>query len=188
MLIPSVVVVVQSPSHVRLFVTPWTAAHQASLSLSISRSLPKFMSIALVITYRHLILWYPLLLLPSIFPTIRDFSNESPVCIRWSKYWSFSFSISPSNDYSVLISLKIDWFDLFAVHGLLRSLLQHHIQRHQFFGASPSLWSTLTTICDHREALTIQTFVGRVMSLLFNTLSRFVISFPPRSNHLISWL
>ena len=184
-----VVVVVQLLSRVWLFVTPWTAAHQASLSLSISRSLPKFMSIALVITYRHLILWYPLLLLPSIFPTIRDFSNESPVCIRWSKYWSFSFSISPSNDYSVLISLKIDWFDLFAVHGLLRSLLQHHIQRHQFFGASPSLWSTLTTICDHREALTIQTFVGRVMSLLFNTLSRFVISFPPRSNHLlISWL
>ena len=184
-----VVVVVQLLSRVWLFVTPWTAAHQASLSLSISRSLPKFMSSALVITYRHLILWYPLLLLPSIFPTIRDFSNESPVCIRWSKYWSFSFSISPSNDYSVLISLKIDWFDLFAVHGLLRSLLQHHIQRHQFFGASPSLWSTLTTICDHREALTIQTFVGRVMSLLFNTLSRFVISFPPRSNHLlISWL
>ena len=182
-------IVIHLPSHIRLLVTPWTIAHQASLSLTISRSLPKFMFIALVMPPSHLILWHPLLLLPSIFPSIRDFSSESSVYITWPKYWSFSFSISPSSEYSELISLKIDWFDLFAVHGLLRSLLQHHIQRHQFFGASPSLWSTLTTICDHREALTIQTFVGRVMSLLFNTLSRFVISFPPRSNHLlISWL
>ena len=178
--------VVQLPSRVRLFVTPWTAA---CLSLTISQSLPKFMFIASVMPSSHLILWCPLLILPLIIPIIRDFSNESAVHSRWPKYWSFSFSISSSSEYSLLISLKIDWFDLFAVHGLLRSLLQHHIQRHQFFGASPSLWSTLTTICDHREALTIQTFVGRVMSLLFNTLSRFVISFPPRSNHLlISWL
>ena len=118
--------VVQSPSHVWLFVTQRTTACQASLSLTISRSLSKFMSIALVMPSSRLILWCPLLLLPSIFPSIRDFSNESSVRIRWPKYWSFSFSISPSSEYSGLISLKIDWFDLPAVQGTLRSLLQHH--------------------------------------------------------------
>ena len=122
MFLKGVVVVVQSSSHVQLFVTSWTTAHQASLSLIISRSLPKFMSIALVMPSSHLILWCPLLLLPSIFPSIREFSNELAVCIRWPKYWSFSFSISPSNEYSGLISLKIDWFDLLAVQGTLRSL------------------------------------------------------------------
>ena len=117
---------VQSLSRARLFETPWTAASQASLSLTISRSLPKFMFIASVMPPSHLILWRPLLLLPSIFPSIRDFSNESSVHIRWPKYWSFSFSISPSSEYLGLISLKIDWFDLLAVQGILRSLLQHH--------------------------------------------------------------
>ena len=120
------VVVVQLPSHVWLFATPWTAARQASLSLTISQSLPKFMSIVLVMPSSNLILWCPLLLLPSIFPSIRDSSNESAVCIKWPKYWSFSFSINPSNEYSGLISLKIDWCDLFMVQGILRSLLQHH--------------------------------------------------------------
>ena len=110
--------VVHLPRHVRLFATPWTAAHQASLSLTISRSLPKFMFIASVMPSSYLILWDPLLLLPLMFPSIRDFSNESSVCIRWSKHWSFSFSISPSSKYSVLISLKIDWFNLLAVQVL----------------------------------------------------------------------
>ena len=120
-----VVVVVKSPSHVWLFLTPWTAAHQASLSLTVSQSLPKFMSISLVMPPIHLIFWCPLLLLPSIFPSIRDFSNESAVCIKWPKYWSFSFSISHS-EYTGLISLKIDRFDLFALQETFRSLLQHH--------------------------------------------------------------
>ena len=109
-----VVVIVQSPSHVQLLVTPLTAACQASLSLTISWSLPKFMSIASVMPSSHLILWLPLLLLPSIFPSIRDFSNESAVHIRWWKYWSFRFSINPSNENSGLTSLQIDWFDLLA--------------------------------------------------------------------------
>ena len=112
-----IVAVVQWPSPVRLFATPWTAARQASLSLTIFWSLPKFMFIALVMPSRHFILWCPLLL-PSIFPSIRVFSNKSAVCIRWPKYWSFSFSISPSSEYLGLISLKIDWFHLLAVQGL----------------------------------------------------------------------
>ena len=106
--------------------TPWTTAHQASLFLTISWSLPKFMFIASVIPSRYLILWCPLLHLPSIFPSIRDFSNESSVRIRWPKYWSFSFSISPSSECLGLISLKIDWFDLLAIQGIFRSLLQHN--------------------------------------------------------------
>ena len=115
------VVIVQSPSHVQLFATPLTAAYQASLSLTISWSLPKFMSIAsLVMSSSHLILWCPLLLLHSIFPCIRDFSSELAVEIRWPRYWSFS--ISPSDEHSGLVSLEIDWFDLFAVQGTLRSL------------------------------------------------------------------
>ena len=121
-----VVAVVQLPSSVRLFVTLWAAARQASLSLTISQSLPKFMLIALVMPSSHLILWCPLLLLPSIFPSIRDFFNELSVHIRWPKYWSFSFSISPSSEYSGLISLKTEWFDLLALQGTFRSLLQHH--------------------------------------------------------------
>ena len=120
---------VQSLSRVRLFATPWTAAHQASLSLTNSWSLPKLMSIESVhlsMPFKHLILCRPLLLLPSIFPSIMIFSNESVLCIRWPKYWSFSFSISPSNEYSGLISFRIDWLHLLAVQGTLKSLLQHH--------------------------------------------------------------
>ena len=117
---------VQSLSRVGHFVTPWSAARQASLSISNSQSLLKLMSIGLVMPSNHLILCHPLLLLPSIFPSIRVFSNESVLCIRWPKYWSFSFSISPSHEYSGLISFRIDWFDLIAVQGTLKILLQHH--------------------------------------------------------------
>ena len=117
---------VQSLSHVWLFVTPWTAAHQASLSITNSQSLLKLMSIESVMPSNHLILCHPLLLLPSIFPSIRVFSNEPVLCIRWPKYWSFSFSISPSSEYSRLISFRMDWLDLLAVQGTLKSLLQHH--------------------------------------------------------------
>ena len=117
---------VQSLSRVRLFVTPWTAAHQASLSITNSQSPPKPMSIESVIPSNHLILCHPLLLLPSIFPSIRVFSNELALCIRWPKHWSFSFNISPSNEHPRLISFKMDWLDLLAVQGTLKSLLQHH--------------------------------------------------------------
>ena len=122
---PYAVIAVQSPSHVQLLATPWTAARQAALCLTISQSLPKFMSIASLMPPSHLILWCPLLLLPSVFPSIRDFSNESSVHIRWPKYWSFI--TSPSNMYWGLISLKTDWFDLLAVQGTFRGLFQHHI-------------------------------------------------------------
>ena len=113
-------------SCVQLFETPLTAAHQTSLSLTIFQSLPKFMSIESMMLSNHLILCHLLLLLPSIFPSIRVFSNESAVCIKWTKYWSFNFSISPSNEHSGLISSKTDWFDIFAFQGTLKSLLQHH--------------------------------------------------------------
>ena len=119
-------VIVQSLSSVGLFVTPWAAAHQAPLSSTISWSLLKFMSIESVMTFNHLILWHPLLLLSSVFPRIKVFSNELTLHITWPKYWSFSFSISHSNEYSALISFRIDWFDLLAVQGTLESLLQHH--------------------------------------------------------------
>ena len=117
---------VQSLSRVRLFVTPWTAAHQAPLSITNFQSLPKPMSIESVMPFNHLILCHPLLLLPSIFPSIRVFSNESALWIRWSKYWSFSLNISPSNEHPGLISFRMDWLDLLAVQGTLKSLLQHH--------------------------------------------------------------
>ena len=116
----------QSLSCVQLFVTPWTAAHQASLSLTNSQSLPKLMSIELVMPSNHLILCRPLPLLPSIFPSIRVFSDESALHIRWPKYWSFSFNISPSNEHPGLISFRMDWLDLLAIQGTLNSLLQHH--------------------------------------------------------------
>ena len=118
--------VIQSLSHVQLFATPWTAAHQVSLSFTIFQSLLKLMSIESVMPSNHLILCRPLLLLPSIFPSIRVFSNESAFLIMWPKYWSFSFSISPSNEYSGLISFRMDWLDLLAVQGTLKSRLQHH--------------------------------------------------------------
>ena len=117
---------VQSLSRVWLFVTPWTAVRQASLSITYSQSLLKLMSIESVMPTNHVILCCPLLLLPSIFPSIRVFSNESALCIRWPKYWSFSFNISPSNESSGLISFRMDWVDLLAVQGTLKSLLQHH--------------------------------------------------------------
>ena len=119
-------VVVQSLSCVQLFATPWTAAHQTSLSITISLSSLKLMSIESVMPSNHLILCHPLLHLPSIFPSIRVFSKESVLCIRWPKYWSFSFCLSPSSEYSGLISFRIDWLDLLAVQGTLKSLLQHH--------------------------------------------------------------
>ena len=129
---------IQSLSRVRLFATPRTAARQASLSITNSRSLPKLMSIELVMPSNHVILCRPLLLLPSIFPSIRVFSNESALRIRWPKYWSFSFNISPSNEHSGLISFRMDWLDLLAVQGSLKSLLQHpsskaSILRHSAF-------------------------------------------------------
>ena len=120
------IVVVQWLSCVRFFAIPWTAVLQASLSFTISWSLLKLMSIESVMPSNHLILCHPLLLLPSIFPSIRVFSNESTVCIKWPKYWSSSFSIRPSNEYLGLISFRIDWFDLLAVKGTLKSLVQHH--------------------------------------------------------------
>ena len=120
-------------------VTPWTAAHQASLSITITQSLLKLMSIELVMSLKHLILCHPLLLLPSIFPSIRVFSNKSVLCIRWPKYWSFSFNISPSNVHPGLISFRMDWLDLLAVQGTLKSLLQHHSSKASLFGAQLSL-------------------------------------------------
>ena len=126
---------VQSLSYVRLFVTPWTAAHQASLSFTNSQGLLKLMSIELVMPSNHLIFCRPLLLSLSIFPSIRVFSKESALHIRWPKDWSFSFSISPSNEYLGLISFRMDWLDLLAVQGTLKSLLQHHSSKTKFFGA-----------------------------------------------------
>ena len=131
----SIFVVVQSLSCVWLFVTPWTASHQASLSLTISQSLLKLMSIELMMVSNHLILWYSLFLLPSVFPSIRVFSDESVLCIRWPKYWSFSFSISPSSEYSGLISIRTDWLDLLVVQETLKSL-QHHSSKASIFQCS----------------------------------------------------
>ena len=130
---------VQFLSHVRLFVTPWTVAHQASLSFTISQSLLKLMSIKSAMLSNHLILHHPLLLLPSIFLSIRVFSTESVLHIMWPKYWSFSFNISPSNEYSGLISFQIDWLDLLAVQGTFKSLSNTTVQKHQFFSARLSL-------------------------------------------------
>ena len=132
---------VHSHSHVRFFLTPWVAARQASLSITNSWSSPKHMSIKSVMPSNHLILCHPLLLLPSIFPSIRVFSNESALHIRWPKYWSFSFSICPSNEYSGLISFRIDWLDLLALQGTLKSLLQHHNSKASILWHSAFLWS-----------------------------------------------
>ena len=183
---------VQPLSLVQLFATPWTAAHQASLFITNSWSWLKLMSVELVMPSNHLILCCPLLLLPSIFPSIRMFSNESVLCIRWPKYWSFSFTISPSNEYSGLISFRMDLLGLLAVQGTLKCLLQYHsskasILRHSVFFTVQLSHSYMTT--GKIIALTRLTFVSKVMSLLFNMLSRLVITFPPRSKRLlISWL
>ena len=179
---------VQSLSRVQLFATPWTAARQASLSITNSWSPPKPMSMELVMPSSHLILCCPLLLLPPILPSIRVFSNKSTLCMWWPKYWSFSFNISPSNEYSGLISFLMEWLDLLAVQGTLKGLLQHHssktsiLQGSAFFTIQLShpYMTTGKTI-----ALTRWTFVGQVMSLLFNMLSRLVITFLPRSRHLL---
>ena len=128
---------VQSLSHVRLFATPWTAARQASLSFTFSRSLVKRISIESVMPSYHLILCHPLLLLPSIFPSIKSFSKESVLGIRWQKYWSFHFSICPSNEYSGLLSFRMDWWDLLAVQGTFKSLLQHHSSKATILWCSP---------------------------------------------------
>ena len=182
---------VQSLSCVQLFGTPWTAAHQASLSIINSWSLLKFMSIKLVMAFNCFILCHPLFL-PSIFPSIRVFSNESVLHIRWPKYWSFSFSISPSSEYSGLIFFRIDWLDLFALQGTLKSLLQQHSSKASVLWHSAFFVVQLShpyMITGETTALTRWTFVGKVMSLLFNMLSRLVITFLPRSKHLlISWL
>ena len=159
---------VQSLSHVRLFVTPWTAARQASLSITSSQSLPKPMSIESVMPSNHLVLCCPILLLPSIFPSIRVFSNESALHIRWSKYWSFSFNISPSNEHSGLISFRMDWLDLLAVQGPLESSPTTQFKSinslHSAFFIVQLSHPYMTT--GKTVALTRWTFVGKVMSLL----------------------
>ena len=161
---------------------PWTATRQTFLSFIMSRSLLKLISIELVMPSNHLILYHPLLLLPSIFPSIRVFSNELALCIRWPKYWSFS--ISPSKEYSGLISFRIDWFDLLAVQMTLKSLLLHHSSKASIFWRSAFYivqlshpYMSIGKITD----LSIQTFLGKVRALLFNMLSRFLIAFLRRS-------
>ena len=176
-------------SCVRPFAILWTAARQASLSFTHSWSLLKLMPIESVIPSNHLILCHPLLLPPSIFPSIRVFSIESVLSIRWPKYWSFSFSISPSNEYSGLISFRMDWLGLLAVQGTLKSLVQHQsskisILQHSAFLIVQLSHPYMTT--GKTVALTRRTFVGQViMSLLFNMLSRLVIVFLPRSKCLL---
>ena len=169
---------VQLLGHVQLFVTPWTAACQTSLSITNSQSLLKLMSIESMMPSNHLIVYHPLLLLPSIFPSIRIFSNESVLCIRWPKYWSFSFSISPSNEHSGLISFRMDWLDLLAVQGTLKSPLQHHSSKASILQCSAFLlvqrsYPYMTT--GKTITLIRQTFVSKVMSLVFSMLSRLVI-------------
>ena len=183
-------IVVQAFSHARLFATPWTVACKASLSFTIYQSSLKLMSNKLVMPSYHLILCHPLLILSLVFPSIRVFSNESVLHIRWQKYWSLSFSISPSNEHSGLVSFRIDWFDLFAVQGTLKSLSNNTVQKHQFFGTlfivqlPHPYMTTGKTI-----ALTRWTFVGKAMSLLFHMQSMFVIAFLRRSKCiLISWV
>ena len=164
-------------------VTPWTAACQASLSITNSQNLLKLMSIKLVMPSNHIILCHPLLLLLSIFPSIRVFSNELILCIRWPKYWSFNFSIGPSSEYSEIISFRIDWFDLLAVQWTPKSLLQHHSSKASILWHSPFFIVQLShpyMTTGKTIALTRLTFVGKVMSLLFNMLSRFVTAFLSR--------
>ena len=183
---------VQSLSCVQLFATPWIAARQALLSITNSWTLLKLMSIESVMASNHLILCHPLLLLPPIPPTIKVFSNESTLHMRWPKYWSFSFSISPSNEHPGLISFRMDWLDLLVVQGTLKSLPQHHSSKSSILQCSAFfivqlLHPYMTT--GKTIALTRRTFVGKVMSLLFNMLSSLVITFFPRREHLlISWL
>ena len=164
---------VQSVSRVRLFATPRTAARQASLSITNSRSLPKLMSIESVMPSNHLNLCHPLLLLPSIFPSIRVFSNESALHIRWTKYWSFIFNISPSNEHPGLISFRMDWLDLLSVQEILKSLFQHHSSKASILWGSTFFIVQLShphMTTGKTITLTRQTFVDKVMSLLLNML------------------
>ena len=174
---------VQSLSCVHFFVTRWTVAQQASLSITNSQSLLKLMSIESVMPSNQLIFCHPLLLLPSIFPSIRVFSNESVLCISWPKYWSFSCSISPSNEYSGLISFRVDWLDLLAVQGTLKILLQHHSSEASILRCSAFFMVQLSHsyMITGKPVAFRQTFVGKVMSLLFNMLSRLAITFLPGS-------
>ena len=190
--VPQIFSSVQSLCCVQLFETPWTAARQASLSITDSRSLLRLMSIKSVMPSNHLILCHPLLLLPSVFPNIRIFSKESVLYFRWPKYWSFSFSISLSNEYSGLISFRNDWLDLLAVQGTLKSLLQHHSSKASVLQCSAFFMVQLShpyMTTGKTIALTRRAFVSKVISLLFNLLSRLVIAILPRSKCLlISWL
>ena len=183
---------VQLLSRVQLLATPWTAACQASLSITNSQSSPKLMCIESMMPSSHLILCHPLLLLSPIPPSIRVFSSESTLCMRWTKYWSFSSSISPSKEYPGLISFRMDWLDLLAVQGTLKSLLQHHSSKASILWCSEFFTVQLShpyMTTGKTIALTRWTFVGRLMSLLFNMLSRLVITFLPRNKHrLISCL
>ena len=179
---------VQSLSRVQLFAIPWTTARQASLSITNSRNPTKPTSIESVMPSIHLILCHPLLLLPSIFPSIRVFSNDSALHIRWPKYWSFSFNISPSNEYSGLISFRMDWLDLLEVQGTLKSLLQHHSSKASILRCSAFFIVQLShpyMTTGKNIALTRKTFVGKVKSLLCNMLFRLVITFLPRNKHLL---
>ena len=182
---------VQSLSHVQLFVTPWTAARQASPSITSSRSLLKLISIELVTPSSHLIVRRPLLLLPSIFPSIRVFSNESVLRIRGPNYWRFNFSISPSNEYLGLISFRTDWLDLLSVQGTFKNLLQYHSSKASVLWCSTFFIVQLTSTHDYwkNHSFDYTDLCCKVMSLLFNTLSRLVIAFLPRSKCLIiSWM
>ena len=170
---------VQSLCCVQLFATPWTAACQASLSIANSRSLLKLTPIESVMPSNHLILCHPLLLLPSIFPSIGVFSSESVLHIRWPKYWSFSFNISPSSEYSGLISFRMDWLDTLSVQGTLKSLLQHHSSKASIFQCSAFFRVQLShpyMTTGKTMALTRWTFAGKITSLLFNMLSKLIIN------------
>ena len=183
---------VESLSRVRLFETPWITARQASLSITNSQSLLKLMFIKSVMPSNHLILCCTLHLLPPIPPSIRVFSNESTLHFRWPKYWNFSFSISPSNEHPGLVSSRMDWLDLLAVQGTLKSLLQHHSSKASIVWHSAFFTVQLSQpymTSGKTISLIRRTFVGKVMSLLFNMLSRLFITFLPRSKRLlISWL
>ena len=182
---------VQSLICVQLFVIPWTTARQASLSITNSQSLPKLMSTESVMPSKHLILCPPLLL-PSIFPSIRVFSNKSALHIRWPKYWSFIFNISPSDEHSGLISFRMDWLDLLSVQAILKSLLHHQSSKASVLRCSSFLMVQLShPYMTNGKTITLirWTFDGKVMSLLFNMLSRLIITFLPMSKHpLISWV
>ena len=183
---------VQSLSYAWLFVTPWITARQASLSITNSQSSLKLMSVESVMPSSHLILCCPFLLLLPIPPSIRVFSSESTLCMRWPKYWSFSFNINPSNVHPGLISFRMDWLDLLAVQGTLKSLFQHHSSKASILWCSAFFTTQLShpyMTTGKTIALTRRTFAGKVISLLFNILSRLVITFLPRGMRLlISWL